>query len=113
LTLLAGSQIGKYVVQRKLADGGMAEILLASSFGPERLEKQVIIQRSRPGLAGDPAFIKMELTVAPAGEVFIDGKSRGQQAGMVKYDLPSGDRQLDVKERPTGGRRQFRFRPIR
>jgi serine/threonine protein kinase len=64
LTLLAGSQIGKYVVQRKLAEGGMAEILLASSFGPEGFEKQVIIKRIRPGLASDPAFVKMFVSEA-------------------------------------------------
>jgi serine/threonine protein kinase len=64
LTLLAGSQIGKYVVQRKLAEGGMAEIFVASSFGPEGFEKQVIIKRIRAGLASDPAFIKMFVSEA-------------------------------------------------
>jgi hypothetical protein len=81
-------------------------------------EARVVIAGSRKATsAGRPSPVEppgtLELTVAPAGEVFIDGKSRGQQAGTVKYDLPSGDHQLDVKERPTGGRRQFRFRPIR
>jgi serine/threonine protein kinase len=64
LTLLAGSQVGKYVVQRKLAEGGMAEIFVASSFGPEGFEKQVIIKRIRAGLANDPAFIKMFVSEA-------------------------------------------------
>ncbi len=64
MTLLAGSQIGKYVVQRKLAEGGMAEIFVASSFGPEGFEKQVIIKRIRAGLADDPAFIKMFVSEA-------------------------------------------------
>jgi eukaryotic-like serine/threonine-protein kinase len=64
LTLLAGSQIGKYVVQRKLAEGGMAEIFVASSFGPEGFEKQVIIKRIRAGLANDPSFIKMFVSEA-------------------------------------------------
>jgi serine/threonine protein kinase len=64
LTVLAGSQIGKYIVQRKLAEGGMAEIFLASSFGPEGFEKQVIIKRIRTGLAGDPSFVKMFVSEA-------------------------------------------------
>lgn len=62
--MLAGSQIGKYIVQRKLAEGGMAEIFLASSFGPEGFEKQVIIKRIRAGLAGDPSFVKMFVSEA-------------------------------------------------
>jgi serine/threonine protein kinase len=62
--VLAGSQIGKYIVQRKLAEGGMAEIFLASSFGPEGFEKQVIIKRIRAGLAGDPSFVKMFVSEA-------------------------------------------------
>ncbi len=62
--MLAGSQIGKYIVQRKLAEGGMAEIFVASSFGPEGFEKQVIIKRIRTGLAGDPSFVKMFVSEA-------------------------------------------------
>jgi serine/threonine protein kinase len=62
--VLAGSQIGKYIVQRKVAEGGMAEIFLASSFGPEGFEKQVIIKRIRAGLAGDPSFVKMFVSEA-------------------------------------------------
>ena len=64
MTVLAGSQVGKYIVQRKVAEGGMAEIFLASSFGPEGFEKQVIIKRIRTGLAGDPSFIKMFVSEA-------------------------------------------------
>ena len=42
----------------------MAEIFVASSFGPEGFEKQVIIKRIRAGLANDPAFIKMFVSEA-------------------------------------------------
>jgi eukaryotic-like serine/threonine-protein kinase len=64
VSLPAGTQIGKYVVQRKLAEGGMAEIFLASSFGPEGFEKQVIIKRIRPAFADDASFIDMFVSEA-------------------------------------------------
>jgi serine/threonine protein kinase len=64
VSLPAGTHIGKYVVQRKLAEGGMAEIFLASSFGPEGFEKQVIIKRIRPTFADDASFIEMFVSEA-------------------------------------------------
>ncbi len=64
MSLPAGTHIGKYVVQRKLAEGGMAEIFLASSFGPEGFEKQVIIKRIRPTFADDASFIEMFVSEA-------------------------------------------------
>lgn len=64
MSLPAGTRVGKYVIQRKLAEGGMAEIFLASSFGPEGFEKQVIIKRIRPSFAEDPAFVEMFVTEA-------------------------------------------------
>ena len=64
MTLAAGTPIGKYVVRRKLAEGGMAEIYLAAALGPEGFEKDVVIKRVRPALAGDPEFVKMFITEA-------------------------------------------------
>ena len=64
MTLAAGTPIGKYVVRRKLAEGGMAEIYLAAALGPEGFEKDVVIKRVRPGLAGDPEFVRMFITEA-------------------------------------------------
>ena len=59
VSLAAGTQIGKFVIQRKLAEGGMAEIFLASSFGPEGFQKQAVIKRIRPSFAEDSTFIEM------------------------------------------------------
>ncbi len=64
MTLVAGTPIGKYVVRRKLAEGGMAEIYLCTSVGPEGFEKEVVIKRVRQGLANDPAFVKMFVSEA-------------------------------------------------
>jgi serine/threonine protein kinase len=59
LILVPGTPIGKYVVRRRLAEGGMAEIYLASFRGPEGFEKDVVIKRIRSFLASDPQFVEM------------------------------------------------------
>ncbi len=57
--LLSGTKIGRYVVKRKLAEGGMAEIYLCAAVGPEGFEKEVVIKVVRSFLARDEAFMKM------------------------------------------------------
>jgi len=64
VTLTAGTPIGKYVVRRKLAEGGMAEIYLATSQGPEGFAKEVVIKRIRSVHADDPGFVRMFIAEA-------------------------------------------------
>jgi len=64
LTLEAGTHIGKYVVRRKLAEGGMAEIYLCTARGAEGFEKEVVIKRVRAFLASDPEFVGMFIAEA-------------------------------------------------
>ncbi|HZI08942.1 MAG TPA: protein kinase [Myxococcus sp.] len=64
MTLEAGTQIGKYVIRRKLAEGGMAEIYLCTARGPEGFEKEVVIKRVRAFLASDPEFVGMFIAEA-------------------------------------------------
>nr|WP_240356354.1 serine/threonine-protein kinase [Myxococcus eversor] len=64
MTLVAGAQIGKYVVRRKLAEGGMAEIYLCTARGVEGFEKEVVIKRVRAFLASDPEFVEMFIAEA-------------------------------------------------
>lgn len=54
-----GTILGRYVVRRKLAEGGMAEIFLAAVEGPEGFEKEVVIKRIRSHFASDPGFVRM------------------------------------------------------
>ena len=42
----------RYVLDRRLGCGGMAEVFLAHAVGPERAPDPVAIKRLRPGLAG-------------------------------------------------------------
>ncbi len=64
MTFEAGSPVGKYVIQRKLAEGGMAEIYLATSVGPEGFEKEVVIKRVRSFLSDDEGFVRMFIAEA-------------------------------------------------
>jgi serine/threonine-protein kinase len=58
------SQFGKYQLQRKLAEGGMAEVFLAKQTGMEGFEKLVVVKRILPQLCSDESFVKMFLNEA-------------------------------------------------
>jgi serine/threonine protein kinase len=52
-------QFGKYVLVRKIAMGGMAEIFKAKTAGAEGFEKDVVIKRILPHFTEDGDFVKM------------------------------------------------------
>ncbi len=52
-------QFGKYVLVRKIAMGGMAEIFKAKTAGAEGFEKDVVIKRILPHFTEDESFVKM------------------------------------------------------
>jgi serine/threonine-protein kinase len=53
------TSFGKYFLQRKLAEGGMAEVFLAKQSGMEGFEKPVVVKRILPHLTSDPKFVDM------------------------------------------------------
>ncbi len=55
---------GKYVLVRKLAEGGMAEIFLAKQVGAEGFERNVVIKRMLQNLSHVPDFVGMFLDEA-------------------------------------------------
>ncbi|MEC8023060.1 MAG: serine/threonine-protein kinase, partial [Myxococcota bacterium] len=57
-------RFGKYLLERQLAIGGMAEIFLAHQHGPAGFAKQLVIKRIRPHHANDQQFIRMFLAEA-------------------------------------------------
>jgi serine/threonine-protein kinase len=57
-------RLGRYVVLRKLAAGGMAEVLLARTLGIEGFERHVVLKRIRRDHAHDERFIAMFLDEA-------------------------------------------------
>ncbi|QRN94972.1 serine/threonine protein kinase [Archangium violaceum] len=50
---------GQYVLVRKLAEGGMAEIFLAKRLGADGFERNVVIKRMLAHLSGLPDFVEM------------------------------------------------------
>lgn len=50
---------GKYLLVRRLAVGGMAEIYLAKSIGAEGFQKDVVIKLILPSFSEDEAFVTM------------------------------------------------------
>ncbi|MBA3393014.1 MAG: serine/threonine protein kinase [Deltaproteobacteria bacterium] len=58
---------GRYVLLRRLAIGGMAEIYLARQAAMAGFEKQVVIKRLRAELADDPRIVEMFLDEARIG----------------------------------------------
>ncbi|HEX4416681.1 MAG TPA: protein kinase [Kofleriaceae bacterium] len=60
----AGIRFGQYVLLRRLARGGMAEVFLAQQHGLEGFDRRVAVKRILPHLADAPDFIKMFLSEA-------------------------------------------------
>lgn len=62
--IASGTSIGRYLVRGKLAEGGMAEIYLASAVGAEGFAKDVVIKVVHPFLGTDPQFVEMFIAEA-------------------------------------------------
>ncbi|HSS03498.1 MAG TPA: serine/threonine-protein kinase, partial [Kofleriaceae bacterium] len=58
------SRLGRYVVLKHLASGGMADVLLGRADGIEGFERHVVLKRIRPEYARDERFIRMFLDEA-------------------------------------------------
>src|SRR5262245_48959448 len=55
---------GRYTIVKKVADGGMAEIFLATQSGAQGFERAVVLKRILPAFSGDPHFRNMILDEA-------------------------------------------------
>ncbi|MEZ4266007.1 MAG: serine/threonine-protein kinase [Myxococcota bacterium] len=76
---------GKYILLRKIAMGGMAEIFRAKTIGAEGFEKQIVIKRILPHFTDDEAFVKMFIDEASIA-------SKLQHSNIVQiYDFDSQD----------------------
>ena len=58
------TRLGSHEILRKLARGGMAELFLARTSGPEGFEKLVVLKKILPKLAENPKFVKLFLDEA-------------------------------------------------
>ena len=59
-----GTVIGRYVVERKLAEGGMAVVYVATARGAEGFSKEVALKLVRDHVASDPGFNQMFIAEA-------------------------------------------------
>lgn len=106
-------RIGPYVLHRKVARGGMAELFLADYVREDGFRRKVAIKRILPHLAGDQNFVKMftrearlaallqhpnVVQIFDYGNIenayfiameFIDGKNLGEVLKSLKRGLPA------------------------
>lgn len=57
--LREGTEVGRYVVETRIARGGMAELYLARARGPFGFNKRCVIKVALPHLAEDPQYVSM------------------------------------------------------
>jgi tRNA A-37 threonylcarbamoyl transferase component Bud32 len=105
-------RIGPYLLHKKIARGGMAELFLADYVRQDGFKRKVAIKRILPHLAGNKEFIRMftrearlaallqhpnVVQIFDYGEIdnayfiameFIDGKNLGQILSAFKHGLP-------------------------
>lgn len=81
------ARFGKYLLVQRIAQGGMAEIFKAKSYGISGFEKTVVIKRILPTIAEDRQFVKMmideakicaSLQHANIVQIFDLGRQQGQ-----------------------------------
>ncbi|MFT5354510.1 MAG: hypothetical protein ACI9KE_001715 [Polyangiales bacterium] len=83
----APSALGPYIIDRRLATGGMAELFIAERQGPHGFRKRVALKRILPQYLGDPDFKAMFIDEAKVAarmshpgvvQVFDFGEHEGQ-----------------------------------
>jgi serine/threonine-protein kinase len=62
-----GDQFGSYLLDERIAAGGMAEVFRARRIGAAGFARQVCIKRVLPALCADPAFVEMFVDEARTG----------------------------------------------
>ncbi len=91
---MAGETFGKYVVVRRLAVGGMAEVCLARLEGAAGFNKLVVVKQVLPQFAEDPQFIEMfldegrlaaRLSHPNIAQTFELGEDRGRYFMAMEY----------------------------
>src|SRR5262245_37369609 len=85
---------GRYTIRRKIADGGMAEIFLASQRGAEGFERPVVLKRILQALVADPQFrnmlideahVAMSLNHSNIAQVVDLGHARGRYFLVLEF----------------------------
>ena len=79
--------LGPYIIEKRLATGGMAEVYVARKTGPHGFSKRVALKRILPQHTGDPDFVSMFIDEARLAaqlehpnivQIFDFGEQRGE-----------------------------------
>jgi serine/threonine protein kinase len=113
-TLREGTSLGRYQIVRYLAEGGMAQVLLARTSGLEGFERHVVIKRIRPEQAHDVRYVTMFLDEARLAallhhhnivQVHDVGQDNGEYFIAMEYvhgaDLKQLLRELNARHKKT------------
>ena len=88
------TKLGRYQIVKHLANGGMAQVLLARATGIEGFERHVVVKRIHQNRAEDPAFVQMFLDEARTAaalhhnnivQVHDIGKENGEYFFAMEY----------------------------
>ena len=101
---------GRYRIQRKIADGGMAEIFLATQRGAEGFERPVVLKRILAALVADPQFrnmmideahVAMSLNHSNIAQVLDLGQAKGRYFLVLEF-VDGWDLNLIINRIKTG-----------
>src|SRR6185436_16792022 len=90
----AGQRFGRYVLLKRLAVGGMAEVFLARLEGEKGFSKAVVLKVVKPDLVEDPHFVDLfldegrlaaRLSHPNVGETFDLGEVDGRYFIAMEY----------------------------
>ena len=108
-------RLGRYLLLRGLASGGMGEVFLAEHTGIAGFAKRVALKRIRPELAQDPGYVRLFLNEARLGSflnhpnivhIFDVGHERDELWLVMEYvdgvDLKRLARRARLAGRPLG-----------
>ena len=95
---MTGALNGKYVLERRLGGGGMAEVFLARTVGVEGFSRQVAVKRVRAGLSDDPRFASMFVSEAQLTSRF----QHSNVVSVLDFDRDNDGRLFLVMELVNG-----------
>jgi serine/threonine-protein kinase len=80
-------RLGRYVLESRLATGGMAEVFLARQTGPEGFEKRCVVKRLLPSMSANPN-IRQRFLIEARMAAQLD---HSNIAGVIDFGEADGD----------------------
>jgi eukaryotic-like serine/threonine-protein kinase len=108
----AGLYVGGYLLERRIATGGMAEVWLARKDGPAGFQKQLVVKKLLPHLSERREFIEMffnearlaaRLSHANVTQIYDFGESNGTYFLVMEYVDGQSLRRVERRAAERGG----------